>query len=146
MRRNHPWKQKQDRQSFTYIYDLPDLQGEEAYDHAMAAATMQGIINREQPILYILSPWSKMPAYWLDIFGRKGGWLAESTQKKLGSLDDLAALAGDTLRGAVIWDPSIPATVNVTTTIADVEDGVVLSIGGWLPTGADGWCRQTGDV
>ena len=110
-----------------YIYELPDLQSEEAYDHAMAAATIQGIINRNQPALYVLSPWSKMPAYWLDIFGRKGGWLAKSTQKKLDSLDDLAALAGDTLKGAVIWDPSVPATVNVATTIAGVEDAVVLS-------------------
>ena len=117
----------QTKSAILHMYELPTLQSEEAYDHAMAAATMQGIVNREQPALYVLSPWSKMPAYWLDIFGRNGGWLAERTQKKLGSLDDLAALAGDRLRGAVIWDPSVPATVNVATTIAGVEDGVVLS-------------------
>jgi hypothetical protein len=110
-----------------HLYELPDVQGEEAYDHAMAAATMQGIINREQPALYVLSPWSKMPAYWLDVFGKNNGWLAERTRKKLNSLDDLATLAGDRLKGAVIWDPNVPATVNVATTIAGVEDGIVLS-------------------
>ena len=110
-----------------YTYELPNLQGEEAYDHAMAAATMQGIINRDQPSLYVLSPWSKMPAYWLEIFGGDGGWLADRNREKLVSLDDLAALAGERAKGAVIWDPSVPATVNVATTISGVEDGVVLS-------------------
>ena len=31
------------------------------------------------------------------------------------------------MRGAVIWDPEVPASVNVATTIAGVEDGIVLS-------------------
>ena len=113
--------------SILYIYELPNLQGEEAYDHAMAAATLQGIINRQQPLLYILSPWSKMPAHWLEIFGSNGGWLDGRPREKVESLDNLAALAGDRLKGAVIWDPDVPATVNVATTIAGVEDAVVLS-------------------
>ena len=37
------------------------------------------------------------------------------------------ALAKGTLKGAVIWDPDVPATLNVATTIAGIEDGVVLS-------------------
>ena len=110
-----------------YLYELPALTNEAAYDHAMATATIQGIINREEPTLYVLSPWSKMPAYWLNILDKKDGWLAERSREKLASLDDLVALAGDRLKGAVIWDPEVPATVNVATTIAGVEDGVVLS-------------------
>ena len=78
-----------------YIYELPSQEGEEAYDHAMAAATMQGVINREQPALYVLSPWSKMPAYWLDVLSRNGGWLAKRPRRKLNSLDDLATLCQD---------------------------------------------------
>lgn len=31
------------------------------------------------------------------------------------------------MKGAVIWDPAVPATLNVATTIAGVKDGVVLS-------------------
>ena len=31
------------------------------------------------------------------------------------------------MKGAVIWDPEVPASVNVATTMAGVEDGVVLS-------------------
>ncbi len=110
-----------------YTYELPDVKNEEAYDHAMAAATIQGIINREQAELYVFSPWSKMPSYWMEKFGRNGGWLAERPQSKLSSMDDLIALAGDRLKGAVIWDPEVPATVNVASTIAGVEDAIVLS-------------------
>jgi hypothetical protein len=36
-------------------------------------------------------------------------------------------LAGPRVKGAVIWDPAVPATANVATTVAGVEDAVVLS-------------------
>jgi GxGYxYP putative glycoside hydrolase C-terminal domain/GxGYxY sequence motif in domain of unknown function N-terminal len=99
----------------------------EAYDETIAAATLQGIINRESPELFIVSDQYKRPQYWLDIMAKDGRWLEGREQKPIASLDDIVALAGSRLKGAVIWDPEVPATVNVATTIAGVEDAVVLS-------------------
>ena len=39
----------------------------------------------------------------------------------------LRALAGERLKGAAIWDPQVPATLNVATTFAGLEDAVVMS-------------------
>ncbi len=99
----------------------------ESYDETMAAVTLQGLINRESPQLFILSDKNKRPQYWLDILSRDGRWLENREQRPLSSLDEIVALAGPRLKGAVIWDPSVPATVNVATTIAGAEDAVVLS-------------------
>ncbi len=99
----------------------------EAWDEAMAAACLQGLINRDAPSVYVLTPADKHPALWLDVFTKDGRWLEGRPQQALESLTALRELAGDKVKGAVIWDPEVPATVNVANTIAGVEDGVVLS-------------------
>ena len=98
-----------------------------SYDEAMAAATLQGIINRDSPRLYMLSNAQSRPAYWLDVLRRPGGWLEGRGVAEPVNLDALVGLARGRVRGAVVWDPAVPATVNVATTIAGVEDAVVLS-------------------
>ena len=110
-----------------HVYTLPNSGGADYYDHDMAVACLQGIINRDQPRLYVLSSTDARPGYWRDLFTKEGQWLAGREQDVVEDLDALVKLAGDALKGAVIWDPAVPATVNVATTIAGVKDGVVLS-------------------
>jgi signal transduction histidine kinase len=98
-----------------------------AYDEAMAAASLQGIINRTGPEVYLLSSTNDRPAYWLNVMSRDGRWLAGKKHKPLRNLNALVKLAGKRVKGAVIWDPEVPATVNVATTFAGVRDAVVLS-------------------
>jgi len=110
-----------------YVYKLTTAGTPAAYDEAMAVACLQGIINRDKPLVYVLSSSYARPQYWLDILSKKPYWLAGRKQVPMADLDGLRKLAGDRLKGAVIWDPKVPATVNVATTIAGVKDGVVLS-------------------
>lgn len=98
-----------------------------SYDESLAVACLQGIINRDAPRLYVLSKKNTRPQYWLDILSKNNRWLAGRKLSPIEKLDGLIQLAGDKLKGAVIWDPEVPATVNVATTIAGIEDGVVLS-------------------
>src|SRR5205823_1399028 len=98
-----------------------------SYDEGMAVACLQGLINRQAPDLYVLSDTNSRPQYWLEILSKDGRWLQGRKQKPVSDLDGLVKLAGKRLRGAIIWDPAVPATVNVATTIAGVEDAVVLS-------------------
>ena len=93
----------------------------------MAVATLQGIINRKGPRLYLLSRKDELPKYWLQKLSQEGRWLHGRKIEALADLDALVALAGPDLRGTVIWDPAVPASVNVATTVAGVEDAVVLS-------------------
>jgi len=119
--------EKADSKPPLYVYQLTNPGAAASYDEAMAVASLQGIINREGPRLYVLSPTNGRPGYWLDIFSQDGQWLAGRERVAVPDLDGLVKLAGDALKGAVIWDPEVPATVNVATTIAGVKDGVVLS-------------------
>ena len=110
-----------------YTYTLQDDGTPQAYDEAMAAASLQGIINRERPELYLLSKKNPRPQYWLDVMSQSNRWLSGAKLSSLSSLDAVAKLAGKRLRGAVVWDTNVPATINVATTVAGVKDGVVLS-------------------
>jgi len=110
-----------------YVYTLMQNGTPESYDEAMAVACLQGIINRKSPVVYVLSKTDTRPAYWLDLFTSEGKWLNGREKAPLADLDALFALAGAEVKGAIIWDPAVPASMNVANTIAGVEDGVVLS-------------------
>ena len=135
-----------------HTYTLSDDRTPDAYDEAMAVACLQGLINRDRPRLYVLSRADAHPEYWLRVLSQEERWLSERQPESVADLDGLVALAKDRLKGVVIWDPDVPATVNVATTIAGVEDGVVLSpamadryLAAWqLPVLADLRGRFTG--
>lgn len=110
-----------------YLYTLSAEATQDAYDEALAVACLQGLLNREAPMVYLTSPRNKRPAYWLDVLSDADRWLAGRPRETLADLEALVQLAGDRLKGAVIWDPAVPATVNVATTIAGVRDGIALS-------------------
>lgn len=113
-----------------YLYDIDHQPtNAEDYDEITAVVSMQGIINRGGPLLYVNNDGYGRPKYWLDIMSRDGRWLEGRDRQTIGGLDAVYRLAGRTLKGAVIWDPEVPASINVATTIAGVEDGVILSPG-----------------
>jgi len=112
-----------------YIYKLAQKDNVAMYDEAMVVSCLQGIINREGPKVYVISQSNKEPHYWLEKFTSGGRWLQGMKADTLKSMDELIALAGTKIKGAIIWDTNVPATVNVATTVAGVENGVVLSPG-----------------
>ena len=44
-----------------HTYTLPESRTPEAYDETVAVACLQGLINREGPLLYVLSPADEHP-------------------------------------------------------------------------------------
>ena len=110
-----------------YTYTLTQDGTQASYDEAMAVASLQGIINRASPELYVLSRTNTRPQFWLDLLAKDGRWLQGRERKPQLDLSALVKLAGNRLKGAVIWEPAVPATANVATTVAGVQDAVVLS-------------------
>jgi hypothetical protein len=110
-----------------FVYTHSRKEAIEFYDESIAVACLQGIINRKSPIVYVVSNADKWPGYWLEQFSSSGRWLQGRKTQPLADLDALFALAKGKVKGAVIWDPAVPASLNVATTIAGVEDGIVLS-------------------
>jgi hypothetical protein len=92
------------------------------YDRLIFLSSLQGIVNKEKPQLYLIHHPSDQ--FWLETFQEAGqpyGWLSETD---VIVLPDLAAVletfAGE-ITGLVAWDAAVPATLNVATTIAGVE-------------------------
>jgi hypothetical protein len=110
-----------------HTYALSHNDTAQSYDEALAVACVQGILNRNETQLYVLSKKNDRPQYWLDILSRENRWLSDRKLSPIGTFDDLIKLAGDRVKGAIVWDPEVPATVNVATTMAGQYDAVVLS-------------------
>lgn len=108
-----------------YVYTLQETSGSAAYDEAAAVACIEGIVNREYPRIFVLSKKDTIPGYWLNKF--HDGWMKSTPKVEVGSLEELFKIAGKKVKGAVIWDENVPASFNVATTVAGVEDGVVLT-------------------
>lgn len=110
-----------------HVYQLDGDATGQAYDEAVAVACIQGIVNRDGINLYVLSDAHPRPGYWLDTLRADGEWLASRDTSMVATLAGLIDLAAGQLKGAIIWDPEVPASLNVATTLAGLEDGVVLS-------------------
>lgn len=110
-----------------YTYTLSGDATADAYDEAVMVACIQGILNRNTTQLYLLSDTHERPAYWLDTLSASGKWLESKERTAIATLEELVALAGEQVKGVIIWDPEVPASLNVATTLAGLEDGIVMS-------------------
>jgi hypothetical protein len=104
------------------------------YDTLIFLATLQGIVNRDRPQLYLLHDYQRwetpgVDTFWLEKYQEAGqpyGWLAETQIIELDSFDEVLQTFADQVQGVVLWDPAVPATLNVATTLAGVENLAVL--------------------
>ena len=85
-----------------YVYDMTSSPaGADDYDLVAALASMQGIINRDAPILYVNNDGYGRPKYWLDTLSRDGRWLEGIAQRRITDLDAVYRLAAGRLKGEI---------------------------------------------
>jgi hypothetical protein len=88
----------------------------------IAAACLQGIINRRKPRIYLIG--SAYDEKWL-------GWLLErryiTQTQRLPDMADLVERFRSELKGAVLWDPSVAETINIATMEAGLRQGIAAS-------------------
>ncbi|NJN94305.1 MAG: hypothetical protein HC875_09545 [Anaerolineales bacterium] len=107
------------------------------YDTLIFLATLQGLVNRDLPQLYLEHDYQRLETpgvdrFWLEKYRETGqpyGWLAETQIVELDSLAEVLATFGDDVAGVILWDSAVPATLNVATTIAGVENLAVVRAG-----------------
>ncbi len=103
-----------------------------SWDHCHAAATLQGIVNRDEPLLYFIyvdSYYNKtlnIDRYWFDKYSGDGQWLAGRERKDIGSIYELIDLFKDRIKGAVVYDPHVAATSNLASTYAGTDDLIAI--------------------
>jgi hypothetical protein len=100
-----------------------------AWDACHAVATLQGIVNRAAPRLYVrfVSCGSTdVDAYWLEKYRRPGRWLADRPIVAYADIPALVDAYRGMLKGAVVYDPAVAATSNVASSVAGAEDLVAV--------------------
>lgn len=101
----------------------------DAWDHCHAVATLQGIVNRKGPRLYVRYVnvrGRNVDDYWLDRLREPGGWLAGRRIQRVPDIEALLREFRRDIRGAVVYDPAVPATSNLASTLAGVHDLIAI--------------------
>ena len=113
---------------FMYVFNLPK-NGEDRYEISVMAATLQGIYNlTAEKKLYLMDSTVAASSNVLDIMTEDDRWLSSTDRVSLGSnIPRLLEVAKGAIKTVVIWDTDLPCTVNIATTIAGVESGVVMT-------------------
>jgi hypothetical protein len=109
--------------------DLTDPRSRRAaWDELQVVTSLQGIVNRRSPRLYIhlVGDHGKIDRYWLGRLREPGEWLAARRLQPVATVDELVTLFRRDIRGAVVWDERVPATATVASTAAGVEDAVAV--------------------
>lgn len=116
------------------LYDLTDAlkfdaadaaQTARVWDYVHAVSTLQGIVNRDAPRLYVRyvqAGGRNVDDYWLERMSEPGQWLAGKGRQAIPNLEALVDKYRKQIKGVVLYDPNVAATSNLASTIAGVED------------------------
>ncbi|WP_028612327.1 GxGYxYP domain-containing protein [Paenibacillus harenae] len=94
------------------IYDAPG-------DMKILLATLQGIVNRQEPRIYLLESAEEGKFKWLNDL--------DVPYKVRDNYWDIIRSFKDEVKGVIIYDPMVPDSINVATTLAGLKDAVVAS-------------------
>ncbi|MDP4227969.1 MAG: GxGYxYP family putative glycoside hydrolase, partial [Bacteroidota bacterium] len=90
------------------------------WDDIHSIATLQGIVNRDKPKLYIKI--QNSDSYWWGIYRRPGAWLSQAIIRIQPSVIDVISYFKNKINGVVLYDPKVPSTSNVASSIAGIEN------------------------
>lgn len=112
--------------TYTLKLDRTDpVQCRKIWDDAHFVSSIQGIVNRSKPQLYLYfvgGDNAKTDRYWLDKLQAKGEFLADYTLQPIPDLASLVETFRHSIKGLVVYDENVASTSNVASTIAGVEN------------------------
>lgn len=99
------------------------------WDDTHFVASLQGIVNRGGPRLYVYlvgGDTGRTDRFWMEWLRGEGRMLHDARLEEVATIEELVRLYRSRIRGAVVYDENVPATSNVASTVAGVEDLVCL--------------------
>lgn len=116
--------------AYTLKFDPKDPQEvRRAWDDTHAVATLQGIVNRVSPRLYIFLVKNgpiDIDRYWWNKYRAKGKWLSGRDTVVYHDIVDLVNAYRSAIKGAVVYDPAVAATSDVASSVAGIEDVIAI--------------------
>jgi len=104
------------------------------WDTMHAVASVQGIVNRDTPRLYInyVTNGSKeIDSYWWNKYRKSGEWLSDVSWGKETDVMKVIEYFRPLIKGLVVWDPNLVSTSNVASTVAGADDLIAVR---WDPS------------
>lgn len=95
------------------------------WDTFHAISSVQGIVNRDTPRLYInyvKNGSTDVDSYWWDMYRKPGKWLATKQVREMDNVLDVFRYFKPLINGLVVWDPAVPSTSNVASTVAGADN------------------------
>ncbi|MFZ4261526.1 GxGYxYP domain-containing protein [Sphingobacterium sp. HJSM2_6] len=120
------------------IFDLgytlePDFNDKEkaktAWDHTHFIASLQGVVNKKEPNLYIhliKTGEVDIDRYWWSKYRKKNNWLANRDTIEFNNLESLVHFYKNHIKGAVVYDPLVASTSNVASAVAGSDNLVAI--------------------
>lgn len=96
-----------------------------AWDTFHTAVSVQGIVNREGANLF-LRHMPKSDDFWWKYLRGENQWLHGRPVVELHSLAEVLKTFAPKLKGVVLYDPKVPATSSLASTISGVEDRIAI--------------------
>jgi len=96
----------------------------EVWDTMHALAALQGIVNRDEPWLYLIYCTGfgvETDQFWLDWLRGEDGWLRKTKIVSQTSLEEAVRTFRSRIKGFVVYDPAVPATSCLASTAAGCE-------------------------
>jgi len=111
---------------YTLTTDVNQPQGlKTAWDDVHLVATLQGIVNRKVPQLYINLVQNgpvNIDSYWWNKYRSEGKWLHGRDTIVYANIMDLVSAYKNAINGAVVYDPAVASTSNVASSVSGIED------------------------
>ncbi|HLP05355.1 MAG TPA: T9SS type A sorting domain-containing protein [Paludibacter sp.] len=100
-----------------------------AWDDVHTVATLQGIVNRDAPNLFvnfIVSGTKNVDSYWWDKYRQAGQWLNGRDTVVYSTLEALITAYRPYVKGAVVYDPNVASTSNVASAVAGIDSLIAI--------------------
>lgn len=106
------------------LSDKDDI--ENLWESLHAISTLQGVVNRDKPQLYINyivnDKGQKIDEYWWNKYYKIGEWLHGKDKIVLNNLVDAIKHFSNEIKGVVVYDPCVASTSNIASSISGIDD------------------------
>lgn len=102
---------------------------EMAWEHTHLVASLQGVVNKKGPKLYInliYNDGESIDRYWWDMFRKPGKWLFNKDTISYSNIEALVSAYQKEINGAVVYDPKVASTSNVASAVAGADNLIVI--------------------
>lgn len=115
---------------YTLDYDLKDpVKVKSLWDDIHAVSTLQGVVNREKPRLfinYVVESDIEIDTYWWNKYRKQGEWLHGKDTLVYTDIVELVKAYKHEIDGVVVYDSDVASTSNVASAVSGIENLIAI--------------------